>query len=140
MKALPTSYLGYSFRSRLEARWAVFFNGAGVEYWYESQGYRLSLGGQCYLPDFWLPGLKLYAEVKGDLFSEQEERLCSALAAESGFGCLLLLGPPAVSAFVVDGSGRHPYKFPGEDWVLHQAMRDALGARFDSAKRLREEA
>ena len=35
IRAIETSYDGYRFRSRLEARWAVFFNEAGIEYQYE---------------------------------------------------------------------------------------------------------
>ena len=35
IKAKETYYDGYRFRSRLEARWAVFFNNIGLEYEYE---------------------------------------------------------------------------------------------------------
>jgi len=63
IKAIETSYNGYRFRSRLEARWAVFLDAAGVEYKYEPEGYKLD--GVCYLPDFWLPGLDCWFEVKG---------------------------------------------------------------------------
>jgi hypothetical protein len=52
-RAIETSYNGYRFRSRLEARWAVFFHALGVKYKYESEGF--DLGGVYYLPDFWLP-------------------------------------------------------------------------------------
>ena len=34
IKAIETYYKGYRFRSRLEARWAVFFDAACVEYEY----------------------------------------------------------------------------------------------------------
>ena len=30
IKAIETYYKGYRFRSRLEARWAVFFDAAGI--------------------------------------------------------------------------------------------------------------
>ena len=30
IKAIETSYKGYLFRSRLEARWAVFFDALGL--------------------------------------------------------------------------------------------------------------
>lgn len=33
------AYDGYRFRSRLEARWAVFFNNIGLEYEYEMEGF-----------------------------------------------------------------------------------------------------
>lgn len=62
--AIETVYKGYRFRSRLEARWAVFFDAAGVEWQYEVQGYEVD--GHRYLPDFWLPKARCWAEVKGD--------------------------------------------------------------------------
>lgn len=61
--AIQTAYRGHLFRSRLEARWAVFFENMGVDWVYEHQGFETAHGR--YLPDFWLPRLNLYAEVKG---------------------------------------------------------------------------
>lgn len=63
MKAIGTVYNGYRFRSRLEARWAVFFDALGVEYEYEPEGMILS-NGDYYLPDFYLPNFYSYFEVK----------------------------------------------------------------------------
>lgn len=57
IKAIETKYNGYRFRSRLEARWAVFFDTLGVKYEYEKEGY--DLDGTWYLPDFWLPDVNL---------------------------------------------------------------------------------
>jgi hypothetical protein len=51
IKPIETIYNGYRFRSRLEARWAVFFDALGVEYEYEPEGFELPNGGR-YLPDF----------------------------------------------------------------------------------------
>ena len=39
IKAIETIYNGYRFRSRLEARWAVFFDEIGIKYEYEKEGY-----------------------------------------------------------------------------------------------------
>ena len=63
IKAIETVYNGYKFRSRLEARWAVFFDAAGIKYEYEPQGFELSDGTK-YLPDFYLPDYRYYVEVK----------------------------------------------------------------------------
>lgn len=52
--ALPTYYAGHKFRSRLEARWAMFFDLLEIKWEYEPEGYKLSTG-ECYLPDFFLP-------------------------------------------------------------------------------------
>src|SRR5690606_34064896 len=51
IKAIETRYKMYRFRSRLEARWAVFFDAMGIEWDYEPEGYILP-DGTYYLPDF----------------------------------------------------------------------------------------
>ena len=51
IKAIETQYKGYRFRSRLEARWAVFFDALGLAWEYEPEGFELG-GGVRYLPDF----------------------------------------------------------------------------------------
>lgn len=55
IKAIETHYDGYRFRSRLEARWAVFFNAVRLEYQYEMEGFEM--GKTRYLPDFYIPNL-----------------------------------------------------------------------------------
>ena len=62
-KAIETRHAGYLFRSRLEARFSVFFTRAGVDCRYEPEGYELP-GGMRYLPDYYLPGLDCWIEVK----------------------------------------------------------------------------
>lgn len=66
VKAIETEYNGYRFRSRLEARWAVFFDALGVKYQYEPEGFELD-GGERYLPDFWLPKEQMWVEIKPEL-------------------------------------------------------------------------
>lgn len=51
IKPIETVYNGYRFRSRLEARWAVFFDTLKVNYEYEPEGFELP-SGNYYLPDF----------------------------------------------------------------------------------------
>lgn len=71
VKAIRTRYSGILFRSRLEARWAVFFDALGIAWEFEAEGYELEDGTQ-YLPDFWLPKFSggVYVEIKppGDPF------------------------------------------------------------------------
>lgn len=62
IRAIQTKYRGCHFRSRLEARWAVFFDAAGIKWLYEQEGYWVD--GVPYLPDFYLPQFG-YFEVKG---------------------------------------------------------------------------
>jgi hypothetical protein len=63
IKAIPTVYSGIKFRSKLEARVAQFFDRAQIKWVYEAEGY--DIDGTWYLPDFWLPDLRAFVEVKG---------------------------------------------------------------------------
>lgn len=60
---IPTKYKGYTFRSRLEARWAVYFDLIGITWDYEPEGYVLR-NGIWYLPDFYLHQLDTFVEIK----------------------------------------------------------------------------
>ncbi|WP_030248217.1 hypothetical protein [Streptomyces sp. NRRL S-455] len=51
VKPIPTTVHGVTTRSRLEARWIVFFERAGIPWEYEPQAYRVG-DGRGYLPDF----------------------------------------------------------------------------------------
>jgi hypothetical protein len=92
IKAIETVYKGYRFRSRLEARWAVFFDALGVKWEYEQQGYEIkSLCGNhkwLYLPDFYLPDLGAHAEVKGSLDQMTDDYLRMIGYAVDYGGCL----------------------------------------------------
>lgn len=74
MKAIETVDKGIRFRSRLEARWAVFFDAVGVKYQYEPEGYVLSDGTR-YLPDFYLPDIKMWVEVKGVMSNADQRKI-----------------------------------------------------------------
>ena len=76
IKPIETVYKGYRFRSRLEARWAVFFDSLSIPYVYEPEG--LNIGGVYYLPDFYLPDCNQFFEVKG-VMSELDEKKIDAL-------------------------------------------------------------
>lgn len=77
IKAIETQYAGCRFRSRLEARWAVFFDILGIPWEYEPQGYELPTGR--YLPDFFLPSINTWYEVKGVEPTEREQALALEL-------------------------------------------------------------
>lgn len=53
MRSIPTAYSGITFRSRLEATWAAYFDSLSVTWSYEPEGYTLVCGVR-YLPDFHL--------------------------------------------------------------------------------------
>ncbi len=79
MKAIETIYKGHRFRSRLEARWAVFFDALDIRWEYEKEGY--DLDGLWYLPDFYLPDHKYWIEVKGREPTEDDWEKVLRLAA-----------------------------------------------------------
>lgn len=66
IQPIETRYASHRFRSRLEARWAVFFTTLGIRWQYEPQGYTVGPAKTPYLPDFLLPDLRTFVEVKGD--------------------------------------------------------------------------
>ena len=85
IKPIETYYNGYRFRSRLEARWAVFFDALGVKYEYEPEGFDLG-DGLYYLPDFKVKcwgtrgdieeePFDLWIEVKGNMTNEDAEKI-----------------------------------------------------------------
>lgn len=79
IKAIQTFYRGYKFRSRLEARWAVFFDSLNIPWLYEEEG--LSIDNEWYLPDFYLPDCKQFFEVKG-IMSDKDESKIKALISK----------------------------------------------------------
>ena len=120
IKAIQTVYAGHKFRSRLEARWAVFFDALGIEWQYEPEGFSVDGSRQwSYLPDFYLPESKVWVEVKGDWASCSDDyfEMLNWLAEggsplphmsnsdDSEKGGLILLGPipkdtPCLPTFV----------------------------------------
>lgn len=94
MKSLPTKYKGYNFRSRTEARWAVFFDAMRIKYLYEHEDVVLP-SGRRYLPDFYLPNIEggCYAEVKGK-FDYEGLFTCLELSALTKRKVVLLEGVP----------------------------------------------
>ena len=106
MKAIQTHYKGYKFRSRTEARWAVFFDSVGVDWEYEPEGFVLSDGSH-YLPDFKVTyfdqgyrnfPLTYWFEVKGDLQSITDKELMKVFLFEHEL--ILLVGAPSEKGYV----------------------------------------
>ena len=98
IKAIETEYNGYRFRSRLEARWAVFFDAAGIEYQYEPEGFELDDGTK-YLPDFYLPWFKCYVEIKplsldGEEEAEAKSKLEKLFYDHGGCCAMICKGDP----------------------------------------------
>lgn len=63
---LETFYKGIKMRSRLETKFAFFLDALKINWEYEPKTFLLS-NGIMYKPDFYLPELKQWIEVKGDI-------------------------------------------------------------------------
>lgn len=150
ISAIPTRYKGYHFRSRLEARWAVFFDTMGCQWQYEPNGYQLA-DGSLYLPDFLIhEGFSeaAYIEVKPPVESALKVGLanCRALLEVVGASISLIsmvVGPPGereVLSFVKGFNGaeydfftttdRAFGRFTGDPRVI-DAINAARSARFE---------
>jgi hypothetical protein len=106
IKVIETEYKGYLFRSRLEARWPVFFDFVNIEWDYEKEGYEIA--GQRYLPDFWLPevtprGMKppgVFVEIKPQIMlSRKDEKKLLALSLYKPVYCFFGLPGPHYGMF-----------------------------------------
>jgi len=125
MKAIETKYKGYRFRSRLEARWAVFFDSVGTCWEYEPEGFDLGSSGW-YLPDFFLPDVRkgVWVEIKPDRKEEEKYDLfykMAKLAVETGNESIVFCGEPALICTGVDGRYADPstdkfYAMHGTAW------------------------
>lgn len=100
VKPIETRYKGYRFRSRLEARWAVYFDTVRFEWEYEPEGFEVQ-PGVWYLPDFWFPGLKLWGEVKPTEFTGPEAAKAVGLVWATKRGLIKLIGTPDCKTYGV---------------------------------------
>lgn len=85
---------GNLFRSRLEVKWATFFESLGVSYRYEPKGFRLAEGKIYYTPDFYLPAYQKYVEIKPYTPDQDEILKARLLVAETGCTTFIISGEP----------------------------------------------
>jgi len=96
IRPIQTRYKGHRFRSRQEARWAVFFDTLSIKYEYEIEGYEHPSGAK-YLPDFQLPELGVFVEVKpNDKIEYSELDKIVEFALEGNFSVLLIIGKRSI--------------------------------------------
>lgn len=106
LRAIPTNYRDYAFRSRVEAHWAVFLDSLSLVWTYESEGYDLGRDGW-YLPDFWLPTIGCWLEIKGAAPNRVDSRKAVALADAAG--CPVVLFHGEIDARMIGGIATNGY-------------------------------
>ena len=133
IKAIETRYKGYRFRSRLEARWAVFFDALGIRWEYEKEGYDLGAAGW-YLPDFWLPDQRYWFEVKPSDLRPLPDAInkAFALAVATKRHVFVAPGMPELGAlywFRPDEAFQHNSEyFTGMSWCHNDSLGYKIGA------------
>lgn len=123
MKIIETKYRGYHFRSRLEARWAVFFDEIGLPFKYEEEGY--DLNNTWYLPDFWIPAWEAFVEIKGKTPTREEILKARLLCNTSNKIVLIITGSPWPDDYTI---------FPFFPFKIHHDLFDT-GAEFLQCRR-----
>jgi hypothetical protein len=103
IKAIETTYRGYRFRSRTEARWAVFFDTLGVKWDYEVEGFELPDGTR-YLPDFRISTLlgSAFFEVKPSEPDANERRKLKGVTTATNRYAVFLIGTPSADAILLE--------------------------------------
>lgn len=116
IKPIETEYNGYKFRSRLEARWAVFFDAIGLKYEYEVEGFEMD--GNRYLPDFYIPSVNRWFEIKAKPLSVSELKKCESFCENKDNGdikySILIGSPEIVDINGVGGIKEYVWEWPSE--------------------------
>lgn len=97
-KLLETEYNGITFKSRLKARWAVYFDNVGIKYMYEPKNYSLR-EEITYLPDFYFPDFVCFAEVKAGYMDGGEIDKAVKLVEDTKFPLVSLKGDPGLTHY-----------------------------------------
>ena len=138
--AIETEYHGYRFRSRTEARWAIYFDAVGLLWDYELEGYRLKSGP--YLPDFWISNVNMWAEVKPRAFTKRECLLAEQLPANKPYTAYVPDGGQSVDFCLLPWRDEERlYASYGQDDILSSpvidnAVESARRARFEHGERV----
>ena len=141
MKPIETNYKNHKFRSRLEARYAVFFDAIGLKWIYEMEGYILQ-NGQCYLPDFYLPELDCFVEIKPDSASMEDTEKARIFGKEKSIA--LMKGLPSNKPFKVfspfDQMQDYLFQFVKKNgrwrfWATHENSNDTTHLHNEAIKR-----
>lgn len=139
MKPIETIYKGFRFRSRLEARWAVFYDTLGIQWEYEKEGFDLG-NGIFYLPDFYIPHLNCWIEIKGE--NQYDSKKIDLFASQSNSPIYVFYGQiPDSDRLECSGppsqENESAYLHDRNAWDLHHVWCECpdcgfLGIEFDA--------
>lgn len=152
IKAIETHWNGYRFRSRLEARWAVFFTALQMDWEYEPEGFETEYGW--YLPDFFMmhnANRGPYVEIKAIDFTDKELAKLEEVCTSQGAWGMALWGAPGRHRWIeihkecgaikegLSGSDAQTFltalnpRFvtPDFEYAVHFGVRCARSARFE---------
>jgi hypothetical protein len=98
---------GTRFASKLEISWAFFLDGLRIQWEYETKPVFLFKGTPDvigYTPDFWLPKMGVFLEIKGRVLLPQAVERMEYTAHETGCPVILAQGSPsrALNHYVPD--------------------------------------
>jgi len=118
IKPLETLWNGNRYRSRLEARWAVFLESLKIDFEYEREGYQTK-SGRGYLPDFWLPNVGVrgvappgtWLEIKPNEPSGEEMSDLGDVCEFTGASGIIAMGRPPLEMMW------------GTEWLIQVAVR-----------------
>lgn len=85
---------GYPMRSHSETRWASMMDLFGIRWMYEPKLFKTQLG--MYLPDFYLPDMDAYLEVKGAPPTEDEIQKAEDVQMQTGRPVIFAHGKPVM--------------------------------------------
>lgn len=119
-RSLESFYAGCRFRSRLEARWAYYFDLIGLAWQYEPEAYALPQGNYC--PDFLCGGIDpFFIEVKPTFneFDDVRPKLIG-LAHYTKRAVFCVVGPPSLDPqWCAFSDGRQSGMQPGGGGLSH---------------------
>jgi hypothetical protein len=143
IQAKPTQYAGITFRSRLEARWAVFFDALDIPWEYEPERFHLT-DGSTYTPDFRLTlrrqeipdprhwptcypgGVPLFPDGSSETFYAEVKGTQSQLDASAHRITMAVdYGGPCGDGLAILG----PIPDPRRGWPVHPHLHHDEGAR-----------
>lgn len=130
IKIIETKYKGYRFRSRLEARWAVFFDSAGIDWEYEPEGFEIG-DGERYLPDFFVrmnnrfdryKGSGYWLEVKAKEPTDEEVRKIKKLVLGGVHHGAIAVGLPGKNKLITIQKPRVMSQTEKDAWAFLESL------------------